>query len=81
MNASETEGEAKCGQGLMHWRRAMGVPASPRQSYKLLAIGFTAAALVWIAYGLVPPRFVLFPLIGLANLSMAWYCRRMRKGV
>ena len=35
------------------------------------------AGFVWIVYGVFTPRFILFPLIGLANWAVAWYCKQM----
>ncbi len=57
-------------------------PASQPRTYKLLSFVFAFAGFVWIVYGLIPPwtHFILFPLVGLANWGVAWYCRQMSKG-
>ncbi len=58
-------------------------PASQKRTYKVLTIVFTFGGFLWIIYGLIPPltHFILFPLIGLVNWAVAWYCRQMSKGV
>jgi hypothetical protein len=61
---------------------AMSDPASQKRSYKTLSIVFTVAGFVWIIYGLIPPwtHFILFPVVGLINWGIAWYCRQMSQG-
>ena len=44
--------------------------------YKLLALVFAVAGVVWIVSGFFSPRYILYPLIGLANLGIAYYCKR-----
>jgi hypothetical protein len=45
-------------------------------SCKTLAIVFAFAGLVWIVYGFLSPRYILFPLIGLGNLGIAYVCKK-----
>jgi hypothetical protein len=47
-----------------------------RRMYKFLMMVFGIAGVVWIVYGFCSPRFILFPLIGLANLGIAWFCKQ-----
>jgi hypothetical protein len=54
----------------------MNDPAKQKQAYLLLAVVFGAAGAVWIIYGLMSPRWVLYPLIGFANLGIAYLCKR-----
>ena len=54
----------------------MNDPAKQARAYLLLAVVFGAAGAVWIIYGLMSPRWVLYPLIGFANLGIAYLCKR-----
>jgi membrane-bound ClpP family serine protease len=45
-------------------------------SYKMLAVVFGVAGVVWIVYGFLSPRFILYPLIGVANLAIAFLCKQ-----
>ena len=49
--------------------------AKQRRTYLLLAVVFGVAGVVWIAYGVLSPRWVLYPLIGFANLGIAYLCK------
>ena len=51
--------------------------AKEKRNYLLLAIVFGIAGLVWVVYGFFSPRYILFPLIGFANLGVAYFCRRL----
>jgi hypothetical protein len=51
--------------------------AKEKRTYQLLAIVFGIAGVVWVVYGFFSPRFILFPLIGFANLGIAYFCRRL----
>ncbi len=55
----------------------MNDQAAQKRSYLLLAVVFAVAGVVWVVYGFLSPRFVLYPLIGFANLGIAYVCRRM----
>jgi hypothetical protein len=56
-------------------------PAKQKKLYGILSIVFTIAAVVWIISGFFnnPRRYILFPLIGLLNYGVAWYCKQMSK--
>jgi hypothetical protein len=54
----------------------MNDAAKQSRSYLLLAVVFGVAGLVWIIYGVMSPRWVLYPLIGIANLGIAYLCKR-----
>ncbi|MGD1085843.1 MAG: hypothetical protein ABSA47_13995 [Verrucomicrobiota bacterium] len=45
-------------------------------SYKMLAVVFGVAGAVWIVYGFLSPRFILYPLIGVVNLVIAFLCKQ-----
>jgi hypothetical protein len=47
-----------------------------RRAYLTLTVIFGIAGVVWVVYGFFSPRFILYPLIGLANLGVAYVCRR-----
>lgn len=51
-------------------------PAQQKRAYLLLAAVFGVAGVVWFIYGLMSPRWVFYPLIGLANLGIAYVCKR-----
>ncbi len=53
----------------------MNDEAAQRRAYRLLSIVFAVAAVVWIVYGFSSPRYILYPLIGLLNLGIAYVCR------
>jgi len=42
----------------------------------MLALVFGVAGVVWIVYGFFSPRFILYPLIGVANLAVAFFCKQ-----
>ncbi len=48
-------------------------------TYKILALVFAIAGLVWIIGGLVSYRYIIFPFIGLLNWAVAWYCFQTSK--
>lgn len=54
-------------------------PAKQKNLYKILKVTFGIAGFVWIVYGLFTPNFILFPLIGLVNWGIAWYCAQLSK--
>jgi hypothetical protein len=56
-------------------------PAKQKKFYDILYKVFAVAGLVWIVGGFVsiPRHYVLFPLIGLVNWAVAWYCKQMSK--
>jgi hypothetical protein len=54
-------------------------PAKDKRMYQILTLVFAIAGFVWIIYGVFTPRFILFPLIGLLNWAVAWYCKQMAK--
>ena len=47
-----------------------------KRTYLMLAVVFGIAGVVWVIYGFCSPRFILYPLIGLLNLGIAYVCRR-----
>ncbi len=55
----------------------MNDEAAQKRTYLLLAIVFAVAGVVWVVYGFCSPRFILYPLIGLVNLGIAYVCRRL----
>jgi hypothetical protein len=46
-----------------------------RRIRTMLAVGFGVAGIFWIVYGFISPRFILYPLIGVANLVIAFLCK------
>jgi hypothetical protein len=60
---------------------AMQDPAKQKKLYGILSIVFTIAAVVWIISGFltVPRHYLLFPLIGVLNYGVGWYCKQMSK--
>ena len=48
-----------------------------KRSYAVLAAVFAIAGGVWIVYGFFSPRFILYPLIGLANVGVAYVCKQL----
>ncbi len=50
--------------------------ARQKQLYPILAIFFAVAGAIWIVYGFLSPRWILYPLIGLINLGLAYLCKR-----
>jgi len=52
----------------------MKEPLNKKTAYKVLALVFAVAGLVWIIGGLLSFRFFLYPFIGLLNWGVAWYC-------
>lgn len=67
-------GVLACGNSV---HRVMNDEAQQKRIYLLLAIVFGVAGAVWIVYGFFSPRFILYPLIGLVNLGIAYVCRRL----
>jgi energy-converting hydrogenase Eha subunit H len=53
----------------------MNDPANQSGKYKMLAMVFGVAGIVWIVYGFLSPHFIFYPLIGLANLGIAFVCK------
>jgi len=52
-------------------------PAKQKKMYKLLSIVFAIAGVSWIIAGFWGlTHFILYPLIGLVNLAIAWYCKQ-----
>jgi len=47
--------------------------------YQILSAVFAIAGFVWIVYGVFTPRFILYPVIGLLNWGVAWFCRQMSR--
>ena len=45
-------------------------------AYFVLAVMFGIAGLVWMVYGFLSPRWILYPLIGVGNLAAAFLCWR-----
>jgi hypothetical protein len=56
--------------------KRMDDQAKQRRMYQLLMVVFGIAGVVWIVYGFLSPRFILYPLIGVANLGIAWFCKQ-----
>ena len=56
-------------------------PAKQKKLYRILSTVFAVAAVVWIISGFftIPRHYILFPLIGLLNWGVAWYCKQMSK--
>jgi hypothetical protein len=54
-------------------------PANQKKAYKILSVVFGVAGLVWIILGLSSPRYIFYPLIGLINWGIAWYCNQAGK--
>ncbi len=54
-------------------------PAKQKQMYQILSAVFAIAGFVWIVYGVFTPRFILYPVIGLLNWGVAWFCRQMSR--
>ena len=54
----------------------MREPANQSRSFKILAVVFGVAGMVWIIYGFFSPRYILYPLIGVANLAIAFFCKQ-----
>ena len=54
----------------------MPVPENQSRKYKLLAVVFGVAGMVWVIYGFLSPRFIFYPLIGAANLGIAYFCKK-----
>jgi hypothetical protein len=59
------------------WRGFMENQATQKRKYTILAALFTVAGAIWIVYGFFSPRFILYPLIGVANLGVAYVCRKL----
>ncbi len=57
----------------------MNEPDNKAKTYKILAVVFAVAGLVWIIGGIISYRFFLFPFIGLVNWAIAWVCREMSR--
>jgi energy-converting hydrogenase Eha subunit H len=54
----------------------MSSPQNQARTYMLLAVVFGIAGAVWIVYGFLSPRWVLYPLIGIVNLGIAYVCKQ-----
>jgi hypothetical protein len=54
----------------------MDDPAKQRRMYMLLAVVFGVAGVVWIVHGFMTPRWVLYPLVGVVNLGIAYLCKK-----
>lgn len=52
----------------------MKQPQPRQKTLKLLAAAFAVGGLVWIIGGITSYRFILYPLIGLMNWAVAYYC-------
>ncbi len=50
--------------------------AKQKQLYPILAIFFALAGGIWVVYGFLSPRWILYPAIGVANLGIAYFCKR-----
>jgi drug/metabolite transporter (DMT)-like permease len=46
-----------------------------RRTYRILAVAFAVAGAVWIVYGFFSPSWILYPLIGVVNLGIAYACK------
>jgi len=51
--------------------------ATQKRKYTILGAAFAVAGAVWIVYGFLSPRFILYPLVGLGNLGVAYVCRKL----
>jgi hypothetical protein len=51
--------------------------AKQKRAYRMLAVVFAVAGVIWIVYGFFSPRFILYPLIGLLNLGIAYVCKQL----
>jgi hypothetical protein len=47
-----------------------------RRKYKLLAVVFGIAGAVFIVNGFFTTRYILYPLIGLVLLAIAYFCKQ-----
>jgi hypothetical protein len=45
-------------------------------AYKVLALVFAIAGLVWIIGGLTSRHYLFYPFLGLLNWGIAWYCQQ-----
>ena len=54
-------------------------PARQKQMYKILSVVFAVAGFIWVIYGVFTPRFIFYPLIGVGNWAVAWYCKKMSR--
>jgi hypothetical protein len=54
-------------------------PAKAKKLYEVLTYVFAIAGFVWIVAGFVaiPRHYFLFPLVGLLNWGISWYCKQM----
>lgn len=52
----------------------MKQPADKKSLYKILAVVFGIAGLIWVVYGLMSPHFLFYPFLGLVNLGLAFLC-------
>ncbi len=57
----------------------MNEPVNKAKTYKVLAVVFAVAGLVWIIGGIYSYHFFFYPIIGLLNWAVAWYCREMSR--
>ncbi len=55
---------------------AMDESSGQKRRYLILAAVFGVAGVVWIVYGFLSPRWVLYPLIGFVNLGIAYVCKQ-----
>ncbi|HXR06346.1 MAG TPA: hypothetical protein VN765_03390 [Candidatus Acidoferrum sp.] len=54
----------------------MPEPANQSRTFKILAVVFGLAGVVWIVHGFYSPRYIFYPLIGVANLALAYFCKK-----
>ncbi len=54
----------------------MNDQAKQKRLCLLLAAVFGVAGFVWIISGFLSPRYILYPLVGLANWGIAYVCRQ-----
>ena len=54
----------------------MDDPTKQKRTYRILGALFLVAGVVWIVYGFFSPRYLFYPAIGLANLGVAYVCKK-----
>jgi hypothetical protein len=55
----------------------MNDPEKQKKTYKTLAVVFAIAGVFWIIGGFYSGRFIIYPLIGLVNLGVAFVCKQL----